>query len=80
MAVLHESGSAPQDVPQGVPLDVAVLGATGTVGQRFLSLLDASEHHQADPRATYLASYRLAEDSSWERVDGGTEEPWIEGA
>lgn len=46
--------------------------------RRFFSLLDATEHFQADPRATYLASYRLAEDSSWERVDGGTEEPWIE--
>jgi hypothetical protein len=38
---------------------------------RFFSILTPDEHAQADPRSRHLASYRLNEDSSWTRLDGG---------
>ena len=41
--------------------------------ERFLSILSREEYASADPTATYLASYRLDPDSSWARVDAGTE-------
>ncbi len=45
---------------------------------RFFSLLAPEEYRQADPRARHLATYRLNEDSSWTRLDGGTAEPWLD--
>jgi hypothetical protein len=45
--------------------------------RRFFSILAPEEHAQADPLARHLASYRLNEDNSWTRLDGGTGEPWL---
>jgi hypothetical protein len=44
---------------------------------RFFSILPPEDYARADPRARYLASYHLSEDSSWARLDGGVEAPWI---
>lgn len=43
----------------------------------FFSILSPEEYATADATAHHLASYRLNEDSTWSRLDEGTEEPWI---
>jgi len=47
----------------------------------FFSILSPEDYLQADSKAKYLASYRLCEDSSWQREDcQNGEEPWLSDA